>query len=217
MFIHSTAQQSLGGIVINNSTHSNNHSHLSTITDSNTVHVFKRRKLDATVDNYATGTKSNESYSLVKNNDNFIVPTSNVQVDGFVTKIKDDRYSIKNYSNIKTNCNENYTGVINKNIDNFNTFTKNDKFNEPHFKNSDNYEPASLNSNIDYLNSGSIRASSSRRSNTKNGSSDEKSPQHGAMAQTLVRASTIKLLDTYHRCGQKVIFYYRLIFMIFFG
>lgn len=31
----------------------------------------------------------------------------------------------------------------------------------------------------------------------------QKSPNQ----QTLVRASTIKLLDTYHRCGQKVIFY----------
>lgn len=34
---------------------------------------------------------------------------------------------------------------------------------------------------------------------------DEPSPASGGMPQTLVRASTIKLLDTYHRCGgQKV-------------
>lgn len=32
---------------------------------------------------------------------------------------------------------------------------------------------------------------------------DESSPASGPMPQTLVRASTIKLLDTYHRCGQK--------------
>lgn len=207
MFIHSTApQQGLGGIV--NNTHSSTHSHSSSFPDSTTVHVFKKRKLDATIDSYAVGGKNNESFSIVKNNDNFIVPTSNVQLDGYVTKIKEDKYSStsRSYSNLKSNYLDNYTGVINKNSDSYNNnVTKNhEKFNESHYKNSDSYSSASLSSNIDYLTTGSIRTSSSRRSNTKNGSNDERSPQHGAMPQTLVRASTIKLLDTYHRCGQKV-------------
>lgn len=202
MFIHSTTpQQGLGGIV--NNTHSSTHSSFS---DPTTVHVFKKRKLDATIDSYAVGGKSNDSFSVVKNNDNFIVPTSNVQLDGYVTKIKDDKYSGRSYSTLKSNCIETYAGVINKNLDSYNNniHKNHEKFNESHYKNSDIYSSTSLASNIDYLNTGSVRTSSSRRSNTKNGSNDERSPQHGAMPQTLVRASTIKLLDTYHRCGQKV-------------
>ncbi|KAK6625837.1 hypothetical protein RUM43_006136 [Polyplax serrata] len=203
MFIHSTApHQGLGGIV--NNTHSNTHSHSSSFSDSSTVHVFKRRKLDATYDSYVAGEKNNGCFSVVKNNENFIVPTSKVQIDGYVTKIKDEKYSSTRNCTLKTNCSENYAGVINRNLVSYtnNIPKSHEKFSDGHCKNSDGYSSSSLNSTVDYLNSNN-RTSSSRRSTTKNGSNDGRSPQHGAMPQTLVRASTIKLLDTYHRCGQK--------------
>ncbi|EEB09942.1 hipk, putative [Pediculus humanus corporis] len=206
MFIHSTApHQGLGGIV--NNTHSNSHSHSGSFSDSSTVHVLKRRKLDATYDSYVAGEKNNGCFSVVKNNENFIVPTSKVQIDGYVTKIKDEKYSnSKNCSLKTTNCTENYAGVINRNLVSYaNSIHKShEKFSDGHFiKNSDSsFISSSLNSNIDCINSSS-RTSSARRSTNKNGSTDGRSPQNGAMPQTLVRASTIKLLDTYHRCGQK--------------
>lgn len=56
-------------------------------------------------------------------------------------------------------------------------------------------------------NFGSATISTQTTNNHQNSNHASNSPSHGTNQQPFVRASTIKLLDTYQRCGQKVSFW----------